>query len=65
MFLETFYQVAKEFPHIKADDVIVDDLAMKLVSKPDYFDIIVLPNLQVCPWTSFFGCHDTLFLFSL
>ena len=31
---------------MKADDVIVDDLAMKLVSKPDSFDVIVLPNLQ-------------------
>ncbi len=47
MFLETFYEVAKEYPGIVADDVIVDDLAMKLVSKPDSFDVIVLPNLQV------------------
>jgi hypothetical protein len=28
LFLETFYEVAKEYPHLKADDVIVDDLAM-------------------------------------
>ncbi|RKP19715.1 Isocitrate/Isopropylmalate dehydrogenase-like protein, partial [Rozella allomycis CSF55] len=46
LFLETFYQVAKEYPTVKADDAIVDDLAMKLVSRPDSFDIIVLPNLQ-------------------
>jgi isocitrate dehydrogenase len=46
LFLETFYQVAKEYPEIRADDIIVDDLAMKLVSRPDIFDVIVLPNLQ-------------------
>ena len=31
IFLETFYEMAKEFPDIAANDVIVDDLAMKLV----------------------------------
>jgi len=46
IFLETFYEMAKEFPDIAANDVIVDDLAMKLVVKPNEFDIIVLPNLQ-------------------
>ncbi len=46
LFLETFYEVAKEFPDIKANDVIVDDLAMKLVVKPQEFDVVVLPNLQ-------------------
>jgi isocitrate dehydrogenase len=46
LFLDTFYKVAKDYPEIKADDAIVDDLAMKLVSRPDKFDVIVLPNLQ-------------------
>jgi isocitrate dehydrogenase len=46
LFLETFYEVAKKYPEIKANDMIVDDLAMKLVSRPDRFDTIVLPNLQ-------------------
>jgi isocitrate dehydrogenase len=46
LFLETFYEVAKEYPGIKADDVIVDDLCMKLVSRPNEFDVVVLPNLQ-------------------
>ncbi len=46
LFLETFYNVAKEFPDIQANDTIVDDMAMKLVAKPDTFDVIVLPNLQ-------------------
>ncbi|MGL5888674.1 MAG: isocitrate/isopropylmalate family dehydrogenase, partial [Bacteroidia bacterium] len=46
LFLETFYEVAKEYPDIPANDVIVDDLAMKLVARPGEFDVVVLPNLQ-------------------
>ncbi|MFZ9661938.1 MAG: NADP-dependent isocitrate dehydrogenase [Chitinophagaceae bacterium] len=46
LFLECFYEVAKEYPDLKADDVIVDDLCMKLVTKPDLFDVVVLTNLQ-------------------
>src|SRR5439155_57340 len=34
LFLECFYEVAKEYPQLKADDVIVDDLCMKLKTKP-------------------------------
>ena len=34
------------YAYYKARDVIVDDMAMKLVSKPNEFDIVVLPNLQ-------------------
>jgi len=46
LFLECFYEVAKEYPDLKADDVIVDDLCMKLVTRPDSFDVVVLTNLQ-------------------
>lgn len=46
LFLECFYEVAKDYPEIQANDIIVDDLAMKLVAKPDSFEVIVLPNLQ-------------------
>src|SRR5215204_2165695 len=46
LFLECFYEVAKEYPDLKADDVIVDDLCMKLVVRPDTFDVVVLTNLQ-------------------
>src|SRR6478672_4635456 len=46
LFLECFYEVAKEFPELKADDKIVDDLAMQLVIKPDLYDVIVMTNLQ-------------------
>lgn len=46
LFLECFYEVAKDYPDLKADDVIVDDLCMKLVTRPDLFDVVVLTNLQ-------------------
>lgn len=46
LFLECFREVAREYPEIQADDVIVDDLCMKLVTRPDLFDVVVLTNLQ-------------------
>ena len=46
MFLNTFYEIAKEYPQIKAEDVIVDALCMKLVYAPQQFECIVLTNLQ-------------------
>jgi isocitrate dehydrogenase len=46
LFLDCFYEVAREYPELKADDIIVDDLCMKLVTRPDTFDVVVLTNLQ-------------------
>ncbi|MDB4161047.1 isocitrate/isopropylmalate family dehydrogenase [Bacteroidia bacterium] len=46
MFLDTFYKIAKEYPQIKAEDIIVDALCMKLVYAPQTFECIVLTNLQ-------------------
>ncbi len=46
LFLDVFYEVAKEYPELAADDKIVDDLAMQLVVRPDQFDVIVMTNLQ-------------------
>jgi isocitrate dehydrogenase len=46
LFLDCFYEVAKDYPDLKADDIIVDDLCMKLVTRPDLFDVVVLTNLQ-------------------
>lgn len=46
LFLDCFLEVAKEYPELKADDIIVDDLAMKLVVRPQEFDVVVLTNLQ-------------------
>src|ERR1700752_3053984 len=46
LFLECFYEVAKEYPELNSDDVIVADLCMKLVTRPDTFDVVVLTNLH-------------------
>lgn len=46
MFLETFYEVAKDYPDIEAKDVIIDDLCMKLVVRPNDYEVVVLTNLQ-------------------
>jgi isocitrate dehydrogenase len=46
LFLDCFYEVAKDYPGLKADDKIVDDLAMQLVVRPDQYDVIVMTNLQ-------------------
>ena len=45
LFLESFRQVAAEYTDIEADDVIVDNCCMQLVSRPEQFDMLVLPNL--------------------
>lgn len=46
LFLETFQQIAQEYPEIESNDIIVDDLAMKLVARPHEFQVVVLTNLQ-------------------
>src|SRR5438045_7239230 len=46
LFLECFYEVAKEYPDLKADDVIIDDLCMKLVTGRDSFAVVLLTKLQ-------------------
>jgi isocitrate dehydrogenase (NAD+) len=45
LFLECFYNVAKNFPDIEADDKIVDNCCMQLVMRPEQFDVLVLENL--------------------
>ena len=45
LFLNAFREVAVEYPEIKNSDVIVDNCCMQLVSRPQQFDVLVLPNL--------------------
>jgi isocitrate dehydrogenase (NAD+) len=45
LFLECFYNVAKGFPDIPADDKIIDNACMQLVMKPEQFEVMVLENL--------------------
>ena len=45
LFLAVAREVAKEYPDIEFWDVIVDNLCMQLVQRPEQFDVLVLPNL--------------------
>ena len=45
MFLNIFYEIAKQFPDIIAEDKIIDALCMRLVMDPSDFDVLVMPNL--------------------
>lgn len=45
LFLECFYNVAKDYPEIESDDKIIDNCCMQLVMRPEQFDVLVLENL--------------------
>jgi isocitrate dehydrogenase (NAD+) len=45
LFLECFYNVAKDFSEIPADDKIIDNACMQLVMRPEQFEVMVLENL--------------------
>lgn len=45
LFREVFYEVAKEYEDIEAEDKIVDNVAMQMVMRPQQFDVIVTENL--------------------
>ena len=45
LFLDTFRQVAKDYPEIEPRETLVDALCMGLVQRPEEFDVLVLPNL--------------------
>lgn len=45
LFLECFYNVAKDFAEIEADDKIIDNCCMQLVMRPEQFDVLVMENL--------------------
>src|SRR5688572_30805928 len=45
LFLDTGREIAKRYPDIEFDDMIVDATAMKLVIAPEKFDVIVTMNL--------------------
>ena len=45
LFLRTFREVAGDYPDIEANDCIIDALCMKLVQRPEQFDVLVAPNL--------------------
>ena len=45
LFLDCFRKVAREYPSIQSDEVIVDALCMNLVKNPEKYDVMVMENL--------------------
>ncbi len=45
LFLEVARRVAEDYPEIEFEDRIIDNLCNQLVSRPEEYDVIVLPNL--------------------
>jgi 3-isopropylmalate dehydrogenase len=45
MFLEECHKVAREFPSVKVDDIIIDAMMAHAVRNPQRFDVIVTTNM--------------------
>jgi isocitrate dehydrogenase (NAD+) len=45
LFLHTAQEVAQEYPDVEFEDRIIDNLCNQLVSRPEEYDTVVLPNL--------------------
>lgn len=44
-FLNAGQKVSKDFPDIQMEDIIIDNMCMQLVTKPERFDVVVTTNL--------------------
>jgi NAD-dependent isocitrate dehydrogenase len=45
MLLEEFYKAAQNYPTLCADDIIIDNCCLQLVTRPEQFDVLVTENL--------------------
>lgn len=45
LFLETGKEIALNYPQIQFEDIIVDNMAMQLVMRPEKYDVLVTTNL--------------------
>ena len=45
LFLEASKKIAEKYPEIEYEEILVDNLCMKLVRDPSLFDVLLLPNL--------------------
>jgi isocitrate dehydrogenase (NAD+) len=45
LFFHVGAEVAKDYPEIEYQEVLVDNMCMQLVQKPELYDVLVLPNL--------------------
>ena len=44
-FLDTFYEISKDYPEIEVEGKQVDTICTKLVKNPEELDVMVMPNL--------------------
>ena len=49
LFLEAARNVADDYPEIEYKEILVDNLCMQLVQKPQQFDVLLLPNSTLQP----------------
>ena len=45
LFLRCCREIAADYPHLAYNELIVDNASMQLVTRPEQFDILLLPNL--------------------
>jgi len=45
LFMHTAAEVAKQYPEIEYWHMLVDNMCMQLIQKPELYDVLVLPNL--------------------
>ena len=45
LFFRVAAEVAKEYPEIEYQEVLVDNMCMQLVQKPELYDVLVMENL--------------------
>ncbi|CAL1534550.1 unnamed protein product [Lymnaea stagnalis] len=45
LFLEVCRDIAKGYPDIEFNDLIIDNASMQMVSRPSQFDVLCMPNL--------------------
>lgn len=45
LFMEVGEEISKDYPDIEYEDLIVDNMAMQMVLRPEQFDVIVTTNL--------------------
>lgn len=45
LFLRCCREIAIDYPHLEYQELIVDNASMQLVTRPETFDILLLPNL--------------------
>lgn len=45
LFLDVYREVAKDYPDIQTQEIIIDNMCMQLVIRPEQFDVLVTLNL--------------------